>query len=217
MRQSFDVELAGLQQNIMRMGALVERMLDIAVESLKRKDSLMAQEVIRIEEEVDNMERDIEQKCLQLIATQQPMAKDLRRIAAGFKIITDLERMGDYCEDIAKTTLRLEGQPLIKPLIDIPNMSAIAKKMVHNALESYVNEDIDQAEALSKEDDTVDMIYAQIIRELLTYMLEDPRTISQATSLMFVGRYVERIADHATNIGERVIYMTTGETRNLND
>lgn len=128
MRQSFDVELAGLQQNIMRMGALVERMLDIAVESLKRKDSLMAQEVIRIEEEVDNMERDIEQKCLQLIATQQPMAKDLRRIAAGFKIITDLERMGDYCEDIAKTTLRLEGQPLIKPLIDIPNMSAIAKK-----------------------------------------------------------------------------------------
>jgi phosphate transport system protein len=89
--------------------------------------------------------------------------------------------------------------------------------MVHNALESYVNEDIDQAEALSKEDDTVDMIYAQIIRELLTYMLEDPRTISQATSLMFVGRYVERIADHATNIGERVIYMTTGETRNLND
>lgn len=216
MRRTFDEELSALKQRILKMGSLVETMLDKAVESLKIKDSDMAREVLVMEDEVDVLEKEIEHKCLQLIATQQPLAKDLRRIAAGFKIITDLERMADYCEDIAKTTLRLEGQPLIKPLIDIPRMSDLAQGMVKDALDCYVEENVELAYKMCQDDDMVDHIYSQIIRELLTYMMEDPHKISQATSLLFVGRYIERIADHATNIGERVIYMVTGETKELN-
>lgn len=217
LRHTFDEELTALRQRILKMGNLVENMLDKAVESLKSRDSALAREVFVLEEAVDNLEKEIEQKCLQLIAAQQPLAKDLRRIAAGFKIITDLERMADYCEDIAKVTIRLEGQALIKPLIDIPHMSILAQKMVKDALDSYVQENIDLAYQMCQDDDLVDHLYAQIIRELLTYMMEDPRTINQATGLLFVGRYIERIADHATNIGERVIYMITGEIKALND
>lgn len=217
MRNTFDYELAALQQKILSMGNLVENMLDKGVKSLQNKDSDLAREVIALEAVVDSLEKEIEQKCLQLIATQQPLAKDLRRIAAGFKIITDLERMADYCEDIAKVTLRLEGQPLIKPLIDIPHMNVLTQKMVKDALDSYVQENIELAYKMCQDDDLVDHLYAQIIRELLTYMMEDPRTIGQATSLLFVGRYIERIADHATNIGERVIYMITGEIKDLNE
>ncbi len=217
MRESFEEELKSLQQDILQMGSLVESMLAKAVESLKNQDSKLAQEVIKMEEDIDRQEKLIEQNCLRLIATQQPLAKDLRKIVAGFKIITDLERMADYCEDIANITLRLADKPLIKPLIDLPRMSAITQKMVKSALDSYVYEDVELAYKMCKNDDTVDHIYAQIFRELLTYMMEDPKTISQATSLLFTGRYIERIADHATNIGERVIYLVTGEKKELND
>jgi len=217
MRHTFEDSLDSLQQDILRMGSLVENMLSKAVESLKKQDTGLAKEVLIMEENTDSLEKEIEQKCLRLIATQQPLAKDLRKIAAGFKIITDLERMADYSEDIAKVTLRLAGQPLIKPLIDIPRMSELAQKMVKDALDAYVREDVELAYRMCKDDDVVDHIYAQIFRELLTYMMEDPKTISQATSLLFVGRYIERIADHATNIGERVIYLVTGEKKELND
>ncbi|MBZ4654810.1 MAG: phosphate uptake regulator, PhoU [Peptococcaceae bacterium] len=216
-RHSFDESLVELQQQILRMGSLVENMISSSVESLARQDVKLAEEVIAMEKEIDLLEMEIEQKCLKLIATQQPLAKDLRRITAGFKIITDLERMADYSHDIAKVTIRLSGQPLIKPLIDIPRMSKLAQKMVKDALDSYVKEDVELAYQMCKDDDMVDQIYSQIFRELLTYMMEDPRTISQATYLLFVGRYIERIADHATNIGERVIYLVTGEKKELND
>jgi len=216
-RHSFDESLDSLQKDILRMGKLVEEMLDKAVESLKRQDVKMAEEVLESEEQIDRLEQEIEQKCLSLIATQQPLAKDLRKIAAGFKIITDLERMADYSEDIAKVTIRLAGEPLIKPLIDLPRMSKLAGQMLSDALEAYVREDVELAYRMCQNDDEVDHIYAQVIRELLTYMMENPRTISQATSLMFVGRYIERIADHATNIGERVIYLVTGVKKELND
>ncbi|MCR4441143.1 MAG: phosphate signaling complex protein PhoU [Peptococcaceae bacterium] len=216
-RHGFDESLDGLQKDILRMGKMVEEMLDKSVESLKRQDTKMAEEVLRREEQIDLLEQEIEQKCLSLIATQQPLAKDLRKIAAGFKIITDLERMADYSEDIAKVTIRLAGEPLIKPLIDIPRMSKLAGQMLSDALDAYVREDVELAYRMCQNDDEVDHIYAQVIRELLTYMMENPRTISQATSLMFVGRYIERIADHATNIGERVIYLVTGVKKELND
>ncbi len=216
-RHSFDESLVALQQEILRMGSLVENMISSSVESLARQDVKMAEEVITMEKEIDLLEMEIEQKCLKLIATQQPLAKDLRRIAAGFKIITDLERMADYSQDIAKVTIRLSGQPLIKPLIDIPRMSNLAQKMVKDALDAYVKEDVELAYQMCKDDDMVDQIYSQVFRELLTYMMEDPRTISQATYLLFVGRYIERIADHATNIGEQVIYLVTGEKKELND
>lgn len=217
MRHSFEEDLNSLQQAILRMGSLVENMLAMSVDSLKNQDLKLAKDVIKMEEEIDSLEKEIEMQCLRLIATQQPLAKDLRRIAAGFKIITDLERMADYCEDIAKVTLRLANQPLMKPLIDIPRMSDLAQIMVKQALDSYVREDVDMAYEMCNSDDMVDHIYKQIIRELLTYMMEDPKTISQATSLLFVGRYIERIADHATNIGERVVYLVTGEIKELNN
>lgn len=217
MRQSFDDSLDSLVQDILRMGSLVENMLDRSVESLRKQDVAIAREVLKTEEEIDKAEHEIELKCLNLIATQQPLAKDLRRITAGFKIITDLERMADYCEDIAKVTLRIADETLIKPLIDIPRMSVLAQKMVKDALDAYAHEDVELAYQMCKNDDEVDHIYSQILRELLTYMMENPKTITQATSLLFVGRYIERIADHATNIGERVIYQVTGVKKELNN
>lgn len=217
MRYNFEEELASLEQEILKMGSLVESMLAKSVESLKTQSVELANEVLAMEEQTDKLEKEIEHKCLLLIATQQPLAKDLRRITAGFKIITDLERMADYSNDIAKVTLRHAGEKLIKPLIDIPRMSIITQKMVKDALDAYVKEDVDLAYRMCEQDDIVDSLYSQILRELLTYMMEDPRVITQATSLLFVGRYIERIADHATNIGERVIYLVTGEKKELND
>jgi len=217
MRQTYREELSSLQQEILKMGSLVETMLAKAVESLRTQNVELAREVFSLEEQIDQMEKEIEHRCLRLIATQQPLAKDLRRIAAGFKIITDLERMADYSYDIAKISEKLASEPLIKPLIDIPRMSLLTQQMVKEALDCYVREDVELAYKMCKDDDLVDGIFSQIFRELLTYMMEDPKTISQATSLLFAGRYIERIADHATNIGERVIYLVTGEKKELND
>ena len=216
-RQSFDRSLEELQQEILRMGSLVEQAIYNAVHSLAVQNVDLAKSVIEGDRVIDQMELEIEDKCLKLIATQQPMAKDLRKISTGFKIITDLERMADHAKDIAKITKRLAGQPLIKPLVDIPRMAALSQQMVKDGLDAYVRGDVELANTLKSKDDEVDHIYSQIFRELLTYMMEDPRTITQATYLLFVGRYIERIADHATNIAERVIYLVTGERPDLND
>ncbi|GAW93569.1 phosphate signaling complex protein PhoU [Calderihabitans maritimus] len=216
-RRAFHQELKELQQEILRMGSLVEEAIANAISSLARQDVRVAEKVINGDQYIDDLELAIEDRCIKLIATQQPMAKDLRRISAAFKIITDLERMGDYSSDIAKVTLRIAGEPLIKPLIDIPRMAELAQKMVKESLDSYVTEDPGLAARLAASDDQVDHLHYQVFRELLTYMMEDPRTIKQATQLLFVCRYLERIADHATNIGERVIYLVTGDRKDLND
>lgn len=216
-RQSFDKSLEGLQQEILRMGSLVEQSIFNAVDSLKQKDVSIAQKVIDSDELINQMELEIEDHCIKLIATQQPMAKDLRRIGAGFKIITDLERMGDHAVDIAKITLRLDGQPLIKPLIDIPRMAELSREMVSDSLDSYVKSDMNLAKSLKAKDDEIDHLYASLFDELFEFMARDPATIQQATYLLFIGRYIERIGDHATNIGERVIYLVTGERKTLND
>lgn len=144
------------------------------------------------------------------------MAGDLRRIGAIFKIITDLERMGDHASEIAKVTIRIDDEPLIKPLVDIPRMAQLTQCMVRSSLDSFTKGDVELALTLNQKDDEVDHLYKQIFRELLTYMMESPRTIEQATSLLFVARYLERIADHATNIGERVVYLVTGKLQELN-
>ncbi|KKM10584.1 PhoU family transcriptional regulator [Clostridiales bacterium PH28_bin88] len=216
-RTTFDQALKSLQQDILRMGSLVEEAIARAVESLAKQDEAMAQKVIDGDAIIDELELEIDDTCMKLIATQQPMAKDLRRIATGFKIITDLERIADHAVDIAKIAKRIANQPLIKPLIDIPRMAQLAQKMVKEALDAYVREDVDLAHRMAKDDDQVDSLHNQVFRELLVYMMEDPRTITQATYLLFVSRYLERIADHATNIGEGVIYLVTGERKELND
>ncbi len=216
-RREFQKLLENLQQNILKMGGLVEENIARTIDSLVKQNIELAEEVFKVERLIDDMELEIEEMCMLLIATQQPMASDLRRIAAGFKIIADLERMGDYAVDIAKITVRIAGEPLIKALIDLPRMRLLVQKMVHDSLDSYVKEDERLAYSVGLADDEVDHLHKQIFRELLLMMIENPRVINQATYLLFVSRYLERIADHATNIAERVIYLASGKRVELND
>lgn len=215
-RSEFQKSLEGLQKDILKMGSLVEENIARSVLSLAKQDIVLAEKVFEVEMNIDKMEIEIEETCLKLIATQQPMAKDLRKIASAFKIITDLERMGDYAVDIAKVTKRIGNEPLIKPLIDIPRMADLVQKMVKDSLDAYVAEDTELARVAGKADDAVDQLHKQIFRELIFLMMENPRTITQATYLLFVSRSLERIADHATNISENVIYLVSGKREDLN-
>lgn len=210
-RQGFNQELEVLRQEILEMGTRVEEAIGQAVTSLTKQDLELAKQVMAGDDEIDNMESYIEDKCMVLIARQQPLARDLRIIGTGLKITTDLERVGDHAFDIAKITLSIAKQPLIKPLVDIPRMSMMAQKMLKDSLLAYINLDMALAEQVCADDDAVDDIYHQTFRELLTYMMEDPTNIKQATQLLFVARYLERVADHATNIAEWVIYLVTGQ------
>ncbi len=216
-RQSYKEEVESLRNDLLKMGHLVERSIIRSVESLAKKDIELAKRIIDEDDIIDDMEHDIEKRCLRLLALQQPMASDLRAIGTALKIITDLERIADHASDIAKVTVRLDGQPLIKPLIDIPRMAEIAESMIHDVLTAFVDGDIELAEEVSRRDDDVDNLYSQIFRELLLIMMEDPRTITQATYLLFVAQYLERVADHVTNLSEWVIYMVTGERKELNE
>lgn len=210
-RQSYDQELESLRQELLLMGNLVSVAIADAVQSLSMQDMELAKKVIAGDDAIDALERDIEDKCMLLIARQQPLARDLRIVGTGLKITTDLERMGDHAYDIAKVTLKLANEPLIKPLVDIPRMAVMAQKMLKDSLDAYVNLDIALAEQICRADDEVDILYHQVFRELLTFMMEDPRTIGQATQLIFVARYLERVADHTTNIAEWIIYLVTGQ------
>jgi phosphate transport system protein len=210
-RHSYDQELELLRQSLLNMGNAVADAIDGAVIALAQQDNELARKVMDNDDEIDRMEIDIEDKCMVLIARQQPIARDLRVIGTGLKITTDLERMGDHAYDIARIALSLSEQPLIKPLVDIPRMARMAQKMLKDSLEAYITLDIGLAEQVCSNDDEVDNIYSQVFRELLTYMMEDPKTITQATQLIFVARYLERIADHATNIAEWTIYLVTGQ------
>ncbi|MEL7633792.1 MULTISPECIES: phosphate signaling complex protein PhoU [Sporomusa] len=212
-RHNYDQELEQLRQSLLTMGMAVAGAIDDAVNSLARQDAELAGRVMDYDDEIDQMEIDIEDKCMVLIARQQPIARDLRIIGTGLKITTDLERMGDHAYDIAKIALDMANQPLIKPLVDIPRMAQMSQKMLKDALDAYITLDITLAEQVCLNDDEVDNIYHQVFRELLTYMMEDPRTITQATQLIFVARYLERVADHATNIAEWTIYLVTGQRR----
>lgn len=211
-RQSYDHELENLRSDISEMGNLVGLAIGEAVKSLATQNIDLAQKIMAGDDIIDGIEVDIEDKCMVLIARQQPLARDLRIIGTGLKITTDLERIGDHAFDIAKIAIKVaESGPLVKPLVDLPRMADMAQKMLKDSLEAYINLDISLAEQVCQADDNVDDIYQQIFRELLTYMMEDPRTITQATQLIFVARYLERVADHATNIAEWVIYLVTGQ------
>lgn len=213
----YEQKMKYLEEKLQQMGNLVEDSIAQSVEALKNQDLELARKVIEGDDLIDDLEQEIEEKCLEVIATQQPMAKDLRRVATLFKMISDLERMADYATSIAKIILRIADEPLIKPLVDIPRMSYLSQKMVKQSLDAYVREDVELAVAVGRDDDEVDKLFGQIFRELLTIMMENPKTITQATHLLFVSRYLERIADHATNIGEKVIFLVTGKKRDLND
>ena len=216
-RVSYHAELDALRQDLLRMGTQVEEAIRLAVESLKERDDGKARRVLALEDEVDRMELDIERRCLNLIALQQPMAGDLRQIGMTLKVITDLERMADHAHDIAKVTLRLGQEPLIKPLVDIPRMAEIAEKMVRDGLKAFVEGDVDLARAMVDRDDDLDHLFNQIFRELLMIMREKPGTVEQATQLLMVASHLERVGDHATNLAEWVIYLVTGVRQELND
>jgi len=205
-----------LEQELIRMGALVEDQIRRAVRSLDDRDLALAQEVIADDDRVDRLESEIERRCLTLLALQQPLAGDLRVVSTVLKIITDLERMADHASDIAKVTLRLSDEPWIKPLVDLPVMARLAISMVRSALNAYIHRSIEEAMAMIRLDDDVDHLYAQIFRDLVDLMRERPDTAAQATYLVFVANYLERIADHATNLGEWVVYMVSGERKELN-
>lgn len=210
-RRSYSHELETLREELSHMGTIVAEAIAKATESLAKQDAAMAKVVMDGDDIIDNMQIEIEDKCMVLIARQQPLARDLRIIGTGLKITTDLERVGDHAFDIAKIAGQIADKPLIKPLIDIPRMAQMAQKMLKDALEAYVNLDIALAEQVCEADDEVDRLNQQIFRELLTYMMEDPRSITQATQLILVAMSLERVADHATNIAEWVIYLATGQ------
>ncbi|WP_128656113.1 phosphate signaling complex protein PhoU [Paenibacillus sp. 598K] len=215
-RKEFDLGLQELHNLIVELGGRVEKALSEAMAALQEVDVVKAKAIIRQDPELNQLEERITEIGSKLIATQQPVAKDLRIILSAFRIASDLERMGDLSVDIAKVVLRLEGQGLIKPLIDLPRMAEITQTMTYESIQAFIHENVDLAYKVGKDDDSVDALYSQIIRELFSLMMENPATISQAVLLSFVGRYIERIADHATNIGESVVYLVTGKRPDLN-
>jgi phosphate transport system protein len=215
-RRDFDHSLEELRQLLRQMGEHVERAVEDAVSALQSMDIEKAKNVVANDIMLNKMEEQIMEMGSKLIVTQQPVAKDLRRIIVAFKISSDLERMGDLAVDIAKVTMRLEGQKLIKPLIDIPKMQQYVNLMIRESLQSYLDENTDLAYKMAQDDDEVDRLYSQMIRELYTFMIDNPTTLQQSMSLTLVGRYIERIADHATNIGESAVYLVTGHRPDLN-
>lgn len=211
MRKSFHESIKELKNDLLKMGSMVEEAIYKSVDALKKQDLDLAKQVLEEDDRIDDFEISLEERCTKLIALQQPVAKDLRTIIVISKLVTDLERIGDHASNIAGMALEIGTEPLIKPLIDIPRMTEIVARRLRESLDAFVNMDIKVAKRVAKEDEDVDILDEQILRELLTFMMEAPSTIRQATSLMFISRFLERIGDHSTNICERVIYMVSGE------
>ncbi|WP_166242250.1 phosphate signaling complex protein PhoU [Paenibacillus turpanensis] len=215
-RMSFHQSLEDLQKELLSMGSDVERQLHNAVESLQNLDESQARAVVDFDDKIDEAMLRIEERCLRLIALQQPMASDLRLIGMTLKVAIDLERIADHAVDIAKITIRLFGQQLVKPLVDIPRMTEIAREMLRGCLTAFAEKDIHKAAELAKKDDEVDKIYSTVMTEIVSLMGSDFTTNKQLTHLLMVAHYIERIADHTTNIGEGLIYLVTGKRKDLN-
>lgn len=209
-RHSFDKELEQLHESMVRMAGLVEESIENSILALKKQDIELAKKVYQSDDEVDELEGKIEKICINLIARQQPLAKDLRTISSALKIITDMERIADHASDIAELTIRMADMKYIKPLIDIPQMAELAKKMVIKSMDSYIKQDIDLAKEVCDSDDAVDDLFSKIVLELINIMKNNPETVEQATDFMFIVKYLERIGDHATNIAEWVVFNVTG-------
>lgn len=216
-RHDFREQLQELQKEVVRMATMASQAIEAAVRALKDRDLDLAQQVVAGDDAIDALELEIERRCLELIALQQPVAGDLRQISAVFRLITDIERMADHAQAIAKVALRIGHEPLVKPLVDIPRMAAIATAMVHDALTAYVRRDEALARQMIERDHELDHLFKQVFDELLQLMIRNAGTIEQATQLLFVASHLERVGDHATNIGEWVIYILTGVRPELNN
>jgi phosphate transport system protein len=210
--RAYEEELRGLRANLLKMGGLIERQIAEAVDSLVNRNTEQARETIARDAEVNRMDVESDERCIRLLALHQPAASDLRFITTGLKITTDLERIGDNAVNICERAVELNEEPQLKPYIDIPRMAEITQTMVKDSLDAFMRDDTALAAEVIARDDEVDALNYQIFRELLSYMAEDATTIARATRILFVSKYLERIADHATNIAEMVVYMVKGRT-----
>jgi phosphate transport system protein len=215
-RENFDQQLRQLEDDVLALGSRVEAALVDAVDILKTQDMARARRLIEDDQDINKSRFAVEEKALTLIATQQPMAGDLRIIAAVLEIVTELERIGDYAKGIANINLMIGEEPLIKPLVDLPRMAEKAQDMLHRALGAFVERDVELAHAIPAEDDEVDYLYNQIYRELLTLIMSNPHNIDQATYLLWAAHNLERTADRVINICERVVFTVTGDLEELN-
>jgi len=208
--KSYDQELQRLDNIIAEMGGLSESQLAAAIEAVAKRDSELAARVVKSDAQVDELEREVESLVVRLLALRQPMARDLRQIIAGLKIASDLERIADYAANVAKRAIALNQAPPVKPVSGIPRMGRLGSGMIKDVLDAFVERDADKALAVWLRDEEMDDLYTSLFRELLTYMIEDPRNITACTHLLFMAKNLERIGDHATNIAEDVIYMVAG-------
>lgn len=214
-RKTFETEIQQVKDEVLLLGSMVEHAIINAVDSLKKRDIKAAEAIIAKDREVNKKRFDIENQLMILIATQQPMAHDLRFLASTMEIISELERMGDYAKGIASINIRMGEEQLLKPLIDIPRMAQKGADMLHRSLTAFVTEDIEAAKAIPIEDDEVDALYNQIYRELMVFIIEDPKNIERANWLLWVSHNLERVADRVTNICERTIFIATGEMNEI--
>ena len=216
-RHKFDQDLEDLRLNILDLGKMVDQRIGLAALSLLNQDLELANTVVVGDLIVNELQAIIEEKCILLIATQQPFALDLRKVVAGFKISIYLERMGDLSVDLAKLTLRIGQEKLIEPISDIPRMSALVQEMIHLGLKAYVQEDGKAATEMAMLDDEIDGIYSEVFEELRGIMMVEPKKVTQASYLLFACRFLERMGDYCTNIAEEIVYIVTGKRRNLNE
>ena len=211
LRKTFENEIQQVKDDVLLLGSMVEQAILNSVDALKKRDIKASQKDPGCRQIINTKRFEIENKLMILIATQQPMAHDLRLLASCMEIISELERMGDYAKGIANINIRMGDAPLLKPLIDIPRMAQIGVDMLHRALTAFVNEDVETAQKIPVEDDEVDALYNQIYRELMTFVIADPTTIERANWLLWVAHNLERVADRVTNICERTVFIATGE------
>ncbi|MBI5203566.1 MAG: phosphate signaling complex protein PhoU [Nitrospirae bacterium] len=207
----FDEELRALIEKVLKLGSMVEQAINDSIKSLVGRDSAIAMNTIDDDHVVNMIDVEIDEECIRLIALRQPRARDLRLITTAMKITTDLERIGDLAVDVCERALELNEEPQLKPYIDIPRMAEIAQKMVKDALDAFVKKDSVLARDVLTRDDLVDHLNYQVFNELLLFMIQDPKTISRAVKITYISKYLERIADHATNIAEMVVYLVEGK------
>lgn len=214
-REAFERELQHLEEEVLVMASMVEEAISRSVDSLKRQDLAAARRVVDADELINEKRFDIEDDCMIVIATQQPVASDLRILAAVLHIIGELERMGDYAKGIGRITLLIGTTPLMKPLIDIPRMAEQARSMLHESIQAFIERDVERARVIPDQDAVVDELYNQVYRELMTFVIGDAKHIDQANFLLWAAHNLERTADRVSNICERVIYMVTGRMKEI--
>jgi phosphate transport system protein len=215
LRKTFENEIQQVKDDVLLLGSMVEQAILDSVEALKKRDIKASEQIFAQDKKINEKRFQIENKLMILIATQQPMAHDLRLLASCMEIISELERMGDYAKGIANINIRMGDAPLLKPLIDVPRMARIGVDMLHEALTAFVNEDIEASKSIPVRDDEVDALYNQVYHELMMFVIQDPKTIERANWLLWVAHNLERVADRVTNICERTIFIATGEMEEI--